>query len=100
MKRITDEAKQWGWSKDIIDTMKAIKTEELLGKQDITAKAEAGDSRNAAVEAGTMAYYEAQMKANQPMLDESKKSNRHLAGIERAVNRPDFGRNQSFTVIG
>ena len=68
---------------------------------DKTEKADANvdRSRNAAIEAGTMAYYEAQNKTNKPLLDEGRKTNRHLAVIERAVMRQDNGSRNSFTVI-
>jgi hypothetical protein len=98
--RIADEAKQWGWDKDIVDKMNALKTAELLGSKQESPGKSIDRSRNAAVETGTMAYYDAQMKASKPLIDENKKQTRHLAGIERTLIRQDTNKKQTFTVIG
>ena len=85
LRRITEEAKMWGWSKEITQRMKEFKFEELLGQQKTAAyNGNPRDSQrqNAALEYGTIAYYEAQMKDNKNLLDENKKQTRSLNNIE------------------
>ena len=78
LQRITDEARQWGWDKDILEKMKVLKIEELLGRQDAAQANERSgknvdQSRNTALEYGTIAYYEKQNQTGKDLLGETKK---------------------------
>jgi hypothetical protein len=113
LQRIADEAKQWGWDKSIVEKMKELKTAELLGNQIEDLRQErqemstdAGkpadqNRNNSALELGTVAYYEAQMKdKNKPMVDEAKKSNKFLGELVKQGNRkPEVAPAQRFVII-
>jgi len=120
LNRIAEEAKKWGWDSAIVAKMKALKTEELLGKREESlgkfeelldgiqewalpeisgGSGKVDQSRNAALEFGTVAYYEAQMKGNKPLEDLTKKTNRHLGNIETEIKRQNKQTPMKFTVI-
>ena len=108
MTRIAEEAQKWGWDLGIAAKMKEMKAEEILGRLNTAADlapvpnggGRVDQSRNAAVEYGTVAYYEAQMKGNKPLLDETKKTNRILHRIDQKVESRPESRKQEFVLFG
>jgi hypothetical protein len=80
---IEKEAKAWGWSKETAAKMKEMKQAEMLGSKE--SKRESNQNNNTALEFGTVAYYEAQMRGNKPLLDENKRQTKHLAVIEKCL---------------
>ena len=107
LQRIADEAKKWGWDARIIEKMKELKTEELLGKEkaDVQKNQDSSgrnvdQSQNAALEFGTVAYYEKQMKdTNKPLLDETKKQTKQIADIGKDIKKLRTGNRQPGIVI-
>jgi ABC-type transporter Mla subunit MlaD len=84
-KRIEEEAGKWGWTDEIVAKMKEMTEDEIIGKEEgkeqNTPKPD--HSKNAALELGTVAYYEAQKKGNDPILKENQKQTKTLETIAR-----------------
>ena len=105
MTRIADEAAKWGWDFPVMQKMMEMKAEEILGKIDFApdidtdGKRSIDQSRNAAVEHGTVAYYEAQMKGNKPLVDEAKKTNNFLNSIDKKMDRPIERRQEQLVML-
>jgi chromosome condensin MukBEF ATPase and DNA-binding subunit MukB len=82
---INDAAKNFGWAAEIVNEMKRIKAEQLgqtiKDAQDSIKFTEQKSDRNAALEKGTLAYFEAQNKANEPILKENQKQTKALGHI-------------------
>jgi hypothetical protein len=98
---IEADAAKFNWNDAAVAKMKAMKTDEILGKneEDDKKTASTDHSRNAALEMGTVAYYEAQRKGNDPMLKENQKQTKTLETI--AKNTAAHSSNEiQFTILG
>jgi hypothetical protein len=108
--RIADEAKQWGWDDATVKMMNQIKTDEIIGNAnkplldenkkhtgllgDINSTL-AANEKNAAIEYGTVAYYEAQMKGNKPLVEEGKKQTKAMNIVANAITRVERNTRQN-----
>ncbi|MDR2757613.1 MAG: hypothetical protein LBC20_18135 [Planctomycetaceae bacterium] len=102
--RIEAEAAQFGWANDIVAKMKEMVNEEIMGKKEEEEEngksfAKADHSRNTALELGTVAYYEAQKKGNDPILKENQKQTKNLETIAKNTAANSNTNNVQFTLI-
>jgi hypothetical protein len=100
-KRIEEEAGKWGWTDDIVAKMKEMTKEEIIGKEEESGQntAKPDHSRNAALELGTVAYYEAQKKGNDPILKENQKQTKTLETIAKNTAANSATNNLQLTLI-
>ena len=101
---IEADAAKFNWNDAAVEKMKEMITEEIMGKneqeQDASPKTSPTDhSRNAALEMGTVAYYEAQRKGNDPILKENQKQTKTLETIAKNT-AAHFSNDIQFTILG
>jgi len=101
--KLMSDAAGRGWDENIVLKMIEKKSEELLKgeKKKADGKTSEGKtSENAAAVRGTTAYYEAQNRANQPMLAEAKKQTGRLDSIEKHVRPNPNVRGREIQLVG